>query len=61
MDLSLQFISEITGAHYVTVSKVLKYLKEQKIIEKKKDKIIIHDLERLKELTHEKHIYKYIY
>ncbi|MDJ0304529.1 MULTISPECIES: Crp/Fnr family transcriptional regulator [Dehalobacter] len=61
MDLSLQFISEITGAHYVTVSKVLKYLKEQKIIEKKKDKIIIHDLEKLKELTHEKHIYKYIY
>lgn len=50
-DLSLTGISEITGAHYVTVSKVLGHLKKQNILEKQKYKIIIYDLEKLKELT----------
>jgi CRP/FNR family transcriptional regulator len=58
IDLSLKSISEITGAHYVTVSKVIGCLKKQNILDKKKDKIIIHNLERLKELTLETHIFK---
>jgi CRP/FNR family transcriptional regulator len=55
-DLTLKSISEITGAHYVTVSKVLGYLKKQNIMEKKKHTIIIYDVDRLKALTHETHI-----
>lgn len=55
-DLSLKSISEITGAHYVTVSKVLGCLKKQNILEKKKNKIIIYDVEKLKSLTQETHI-----
>lgn len=46
-------IAEITGAHYVTVSKVLNCLKKENILDKKKDKIVIYDLDRLKGLTHE--------
>ncbi|NLI93535.1 MAG: Crp/Fnr family transcriptional regulator [Peptococcaceae bacterium] len=58
IELTMKSISEITGAHYVTVSKVLGCLKKQKILEKKKDKIIIHNLERLNMLTHETQILK---
>ncbi|MCM1566778.1 MAG: Crp/Fnr family transcriptional regulator [Dehalobacter sp. 4CP] len=57
IDLSLKRISEITGAHYVTVSKVLGGLKKKNIIEKNKNTIIIHDLKGLKRLTQETHIF----
>lgn len=56
-ELSLKSLSEITGAHYVTVSKVLGCLKRQNILEKKKNKIIIYDAEQLKMLTQESHIF----
>lgn len=57
-ELSLTDISEITGTHYVTVSKVFGCLKKQKIAEKKKNKIIIYDVEKLKNLTQETQIFK---
>ncbi|WP_368292965.1 Crp/Fnr family transcriptional regulator [Dehalobacter sp. TBBPA1] len=57
IDLSLKNISEITGAHYVTVSKVLNCLKSENILEKKKNKIIIYDSEKLKTLTQGTHIF----
>ncbi|SHN50235.1 Crp/Fnr family transcriptional regulator [Desulfitobacterium chlororespirans] len=56
--LSLTDISEITGAHYVTVSKVFGHLKKQHIAERKKHKIIIYDMEKLKRLTQETQILK---
>jgi Cyclic nucleotide-binding domain. len=40
INLSLKFISQITGAHYVTVCRVLGYLKKQKIVEKIKTKLL---------------------
>jgi len=46
-------ISEITGLHFVTVSKIFGYLKKQKILKKTKTKIIIYDAERLKSLVDE--------
>jgi|GEM_PF-955646 len=61
MNLSLKFISQITGAHYVTVCKVLGYLKKQNILEKMKDKIIIYDPDKLEELSLDNLIYKRIY
>lgn len=56
IDLSMKDISEITGTHYVTVSKVLGWLRRQNILEKKKNKIIIRDLPKLYMLTHETHV-----
>lgn len=56
-DLSLTSISEITGAHYVTVSKALGYLKRHHILEKKREKIFVYDMKKLKMLTHETHIF----
>ncbi|NBJ14524.1 MAG: Crp/Fnr family transcriptional regulator [Dehalobacter sp. 4CP] len=56
IDLSMKDISEITGTHYVTVSKVLGWLRRQNILEKKKNKIIIRNLAKLNILTHETHI-----
>ncbi|WP_368294177.1 Crp/Fnr family transcriptional regulator [Dehalobacter sp. TBBPA1] len=44
-------IAEITGLHHVTVSKILGSLKEKKILRKKKNAIIIYDLEKLKDLV----------
>jgi len=57
LELSQKRISEISGVHFVTVSKVLGFLTKQKIIEKKKGKVMIHDLDRLKELTFEKRLF----
>lgn len=57
IQLSLENISEITGTHYVTVSKVLGCLRRQHILEKKRKKIIVHDLDKLKILTEEKHVF----
>lgn len=49
VSLSQKSISEITGAHYVTVSRVLGCLRKEKIVSKKRDRIIIYDMEKLKE------------
>ncbi|MCM1566122.1 MAG: Crp/Fnr family transcriptional regulator [Dehalobacter sp.] len=48
--LSNKMISEITGIHYVTVSKILASLRKEKILIKKRKVIIIYDLEKLKEM-----------
>ena len=48
--LTQKTISEITGVHFVTVSRCLKQLKEMGIAEKVKNGFIIHDLERLNQL-----------
>ncbi|WP_368292981.1 Crp/Fnr family transcriptional regulator [Dehalobacter sp. TBBPA1] len=56
--LTLKNISEITGAHYVTVSKVFTLLKRQDILVKKNGKMIIYNLEKLKELTQRTQIFK---
>ncbi|TCX51673.1 Crp/Fnr family transcriptional regulator [Dehalobacter sp. 14DCB1] len=44
-------IAEITGLHHVTVSKILGSLKKEKILSKKKNAIIIYNLEKLKDLV----------
>lgn len=54
--LTLKSISEITGSHYVTVSKVFSNLKKWGILEKKKSKIIVYSVEKLQSLTQETHI-----
>lgn len=51
--LSQKDIAEITGIHYVTVSKVFGCLKKQRIAHKTKDKIYIYDWEKLKKLIEE--------
>lgn len=51
VSLSNKKISEITGLHFVTVSKIFGFLKKQKILKKIKTKIIIYDEKKLKELT----------
>lgn len=48
--LSQKNISELTGAHYVTVSKVLGSLKKKEIAQKTRNMIYIYDLEKLKKL-----------
>lgn len=53
IDLSQKNIAEITGAHYVTVSKVLGCLKKQGIAYKAKDTIYIYDLDKLEKLIDE--------
>ena len=55
--LSQANIAEITGAHYVTVSRVLNCLKKEKILNKNKDKIIVYDLEKLKLLSEQSTYY----
>ncbi|RJE48533.1 MULTISPECIES: Crp/Fnr family transcriptional regulator [unclassified Dehalobacter] len=47
--LTQKMISEITGVHSVTVCKILGWLKKEKIMRKTSDKIIIYDLQRLKD------------
>lgn len=51
--LSQKNIAEITGAHYVTVSKVFSFLKKQGIAHKTKNIIYIYDLQKLEELIKE--------
>ncbi|ACL18751.1 transcriptional regulator, Crp/Fnr family [Desulfitobacterium hafniense DCB-2] len=53
IELTNKKISEITGLHYVTVSKILGSLKKAGILKKRKSKIIIYDLEKLKALLEE--------
>ncbi|WP_368294173.1 Crp/Fnr family transcriptional regulator [Dehalobacter sp. TBBPA1] len=48
--LSNNIISEITGIHYVTVSKILASLRKEKTLIKKRKVIIIYDLKKLKDL-----------
>lgn len=57
LPLSQASIAEITGAHYVTVSRVLNCLKKERVLNKKKDKIIIYDLEKLKLLSEQSTYY----
>ncbi len=49
-------ISEITGVHFVTISKLFRYLKEENILQKQANKIIIYDLPRLRALTEEEEL-----
>jgi len=56
---SYKTIADITGVHYVTVSKVFCILKKKKILERKKDKLLIYDKERLKELMQQTQIFKH--
>lgn len=51
--LTQKAIGEITGTHYVTVCKLLSLLDKQGILKKTKDKIVVHNLERLKALIYE--------
>lgn len=46
-------ISEITGVHFVTISKLFRYLKDENILQKKSGSIIIYDLPKLKALIDE--------
>ncbi|MPN13976.1 hypothetical protein SDC9_161302 [bioreactor metagenome] len=48
--ISQRAISEITGVHFVTISKIFKCLKKENIVHKTTDKIIIYDLPKLKAL-----------
>ncbi|MGI1659248.1 MAG: Crp/Fnr family transcriptional regulator [Desulfitobacterium sp.] len=48
--LAQKSISEITGVHYVTISKIFRWLKKEGILHKTTYKITVNDLERLKEL-----------
>lgn len=50
--LAQKSISEITGVHYVTVSKIFRWLKKEGILHKTTYKIRISDLGRLKEVIH---------
>ncbi|MCM1566771.1 Crp/Fnr family transcriptional regulator [Dehalobacter sp. 4CP] len=57
IQLSLENISEITGTHYVTASKVIGWLRKNKVMEKKRKKIIIYDAEKLKMMTQGTHVF----
>ncbi|MCG1025894.1 MAG: Crp/Fnr family transcriptional regulator [Dehalobacter sp.] len=51
--LSQRAISEMTGVHFVTICRVFSWLKKENILQKTTNKIIINDLERLKEIINE--------
>jgi len=51
--LAQKSISEITGVHYVTISKIFRWLKRENILHKTTNKITIKDLDRLKALVNE--------
>ncbi|WP_368292960.1 Crp/Fnr family transcriptional regulator [Dehalobacter sp. TBBPA1] len=51
--LSQKAISEITGVHFVTISKIFGFLKKENILYKTTNKIMVIDLERLKGLVNE--------
>jgi CRP-like cAMP-binding protein len=53
IELTNKKISEITGLHHVTVSKILGSLKKEGILKKRKNKIVIYDLEKLKDRLEE--------
>jgi CRP-like cAMP-binding protein len=48
--ISQRAISEMMGVHFITVNKILRYLKKEKILDKTRNKIIISDLPKLKAL-----------
>jgi CRP/FNR family transcriptional regulator len=56
LNLPLKSISAITGAHCVTVSKVFTALKNNNVLIRKKNKIMIYNLPQLKELIQYKHL-----
>lgn len=47
LDLSQQDLADIIGTHYVTINRLLNWLKEEKILSKTKNKIIFYDLNML--------------
>lgn len=49
--LSLKTIADITGVHYVTISRLLGSLKKANILHKTGDKIIVSDVKRLEGLV----------
>ncbi|MGI6449972.1 MAG: helix-turn-helix domain-containing protein [Desulfitobacteriia bacterium] len=51
--LAQKSISEITGVHYVTISKIFRWLKRENILYKTTNKITVKDLDRLKALVNE--------
>lgn len=51
--LAQKSISEITGVHYVTISKIFRWLKKENILHKTTHKIIIKDLDKLKAVMNE--------
>ncbi|TCX53469.1 Crp/Fnr family transcriptional regulator [Dehalobacter sp. 14DCB1] len=52
-NLTQKAIGEITGTHYVTVSKLLTILEKQKVLRKTKDAIYVYNLEKLKNMINE--------
>lgn len=52
-NLTQKAIGEITGTHYVTVCKLLNILEKQEVLKKTKEKIIVYDLDRLKNMINE--------
>jgi len=51
--LSQKTISEITGVHFVTISKIFRFLKKENILYKTTNKIIVIDSIKLKNLVNE--------
>ncbi|RJE48512.1 Crp/Fnr family transcriptional regulator [Dehalobacter sp. MCB1] len=51
--LSQKAISEIIGVHFVTISRIFGFLKKENILYKTTNKIVVIDLERLKDLINE--------
>jgi CRP/FNR family transcriptional regulator len=52
-NLTQKAIGEITGTHYVTVCKLFTILEKQGVLKKTKDKILVYDLDRLKNMIGE--------
>jgi CRP-like cAMP-binding protein len=50
MRLSQKTISEITGVHYISVSRIINELKRDRLITKATNKIVIHDFALLQDL-----------
>ncbi|RNC62966.1 MAG: Cyclic AMP receptor-like protein [Candidatus Dichloromethanomonas elyunquensis] len=53
MKLPQKAISEITGVHHVTISKIFGSLKKANVLRKTSNKIIVSDVTRLKDLMNE--------
>ncbi|NLI90795.1 MAG: Crp/Fnr family transcriptional regulator [Peptococcaceae bacterium] len=51
--LSQRAISEITGVHFVTICRVFGWLRKENILHKTTDKIVIFDLQKLKDLIND--------
>ncbi|MEA4901609.1 helix-turn-helix domain-containing protein [Desulfitobacterium sp.] len=56
VDLSQKAIAKITGTHYVTVCKLLAYLRNEGIMEKKGKDVKIYDLDKLRDLIEDEQL-----